>query len=111
MALVDGNYAIEPLPRLEEQPVSPYYDERTGKTFARLPADPYSLQHYARRGLRPGVLPRGFTSTASPQSETPTVPSPVEAARQLGLFTDNSEVIEQPVSEKQESRQLSLFEE
>ena len=55
-------YAIRPLPSGDAQPFSAYHDPRTGKVFRRLPADPYSVARYNRRGLRLGN-PNAATST------------------------------------------------
>ena len=51
-------YAVRLSPSEDAQPFSAYHDPRTGKVFARLPADAWSLNHYRRRGLKLG-LPTG----------------------------------------------------
>jgi hypothetical protein len=48
--LAIGGFAIRPLKYLDKQPKATYY-ATDGRSFPNLPADPYSVRHYQRRGL------------------------------------------------------------
>ncbi len=59
--LATGGYAVRELKFLQPQPKATYYAP-TGKAIPNLPADPYSMRHYLRRGF--SLMP---PSTSKPQ--------------------------------------------
>lgn len=69
--LESNGFAFDRVPNLTVQPKKKYYckDKSTGEIKELiLPADPYSLRHYLRKGfkLNPNDLPRAEVKTEQP---------------------------------------------
>ena len=79
MGLDEVGFAITRVPNLTPQPFRKYYSRNkdTGEIVEhRLPADPYSLRHYLKKGFK--LDPKELKAWAEGEPAKPTLPTITE---------------------------------